>query len=541
MKLSMKMVRHFDKAQCRQAHHPERSRGTVLEMLKTSSPLRMLRTKTALGVDISDKRISLALLKRNKNGVELLASASAPVPDGAIKNGNIEDARVLAKAITELKTRNKIRSYPTAVSFVVDPVLIQILDLPKSIPGNIGQFVRNEVKHCAKLPIKNVVVDYCGIKSSARLGNRRALVVAADNQKITEVAKALTSEGLNIGAIEPASVAYIRACYEKKITRTFDLTLLFAIAREGILTLCLFRNQTLDFVRTKRLEADKCDPDKYSKWLAGEIYEVMRFYELEVLDKRDKWEVILTTDVYNEYIKDNIKVLGSDIEEVELEVRTPEDAYLDTPVADTNLLDKPSAVAVGLAMKLLNLPGCTLNINLLPPEIAEIKSAKKQTLIIANIAAVILFLMILSIGFFNITVGKIKGNTEQQQQTQLGQKNMKELLNKRASLNKQIVSVSEKLNGMNAVLKPGSFLRWGQILDGVRFAIPEKVRVTNLSSGDNSKMLLYGQALSYDAVYRFVGKLNACKQIESASLIETKKDDKSRDLVSYSISCSLIQ
>ena len=400
--------------------------------------------------------------------------------------------------------------------------------------------MRNEVKHCAKLPIKNVVVDFCGIKSSVKLGNHRALVVATDNQKITEVAKALTREGLNIDAVEPASVAYIRACYEKKIAQKFDRNLLFAIVREDILTLCLFRNQTLDFVRTKRLEADKCDPDKYSKWLAGEIYEVLRFYELEVLDKRDKWEVTLTTDIYNEYIKDNIKVLGADIEGVELGVRTLEDAYLDTPVADTNHADKPSAVAVGLAMKLLNFPGCSLNINLLPPGIAEIKSAKRQTLIIANIAAVILLLMILSIGFFNIKVGKVNESIEQKQQKQLG-RDIRALLNEQVLLNEQIVNVSEKLNSMNAILSPRSFLRWGQILDGVRLAIPKTVRITNLSSGDNSKMLLHGQALSYEGVYLFVDMLNTCKHIESASPIETKKDSKSRDLVRYSISCSLIQ
>ncbi len=516
------------------------STKTALQMLKTKSGLGMLSTKTALGIDVSNGRINLALLRGGRNGVELLKAASAPVPEGAIKKGNIEDARVLAKAIKELKTRNKIRSHPTALSFVVNPVLIQILDLPKNIPGNIGQFVRNEVKHCAKLPIKNVVVDFCGIGSSVKLGNRRALVVATDNQRITEVAKALTREGLNIDAVEPASVAYIRACYEKKIAKKFDRNLLFTIVREGILTLCLFRNRTLDFVRTKRLEADKCDPDKCSKWLAGEIYEVLRFYELEVLDKRDKWEVTLTTDIYNEYIKDNIKVLGADIEGVELGVRTSEDAYLDTPVADTNLPDKPSAVAVGLAMKLLNLPGCSLNINLLPPEITEIKSAKKQTLIIANIAAAILFLMILSIGFFNIKVGKVNENIEQKQQKQLG-RDIRALLNEQVLLNEQIVNVSEKLNSMNAILRPRFFLRWGQILDGVRLAIPKTVRVTSLSSGDNSKMLLHGQALSYEAVYLFVDMLNTCKHIESAKLIGTKRDSKPRGLVRYSISCSLIQ
>ncbi|MFZ0034622.1 MAG: pilus assembly protein PilM [Sedimentisphaerales bacterium] len=515
---------------------------TALQMLKTKG-LGRLRTKTALGIDISDKRISLVLLKKGNNGVELLASASAPVPDGAIKNGNIEDARVLAKVIKELKTRNKMRSSHTALSFIVDPEVIQILDLPKGVPANIGQFVRNEVKHYAKLPIKNIAVDFCGVESSVRLGNRRAFVVAADNQKITQAAKAMTSEGLSIGAFEPASVAYIRACYEKKIANKFDQNLLFAIVREGVLNLYLFRNQKLDFVRTKRFEADKADPDKYSKWLAAEIYEVMRFYEFEVLDKHDKWEVLLTTDIYSKYLKDNTKLLGTDgsalgIEAVELKVRSPEDEYLDTPFADTNLPDKPSAVAVGLAMKLLDLQGCTLNINLLPLQISEIKSARKQALVIANIAAVILFLMILSVGFFNTNVAKVTGDIERQTHLSRG---IKELLNEQALLDKQIADVSGEFKGMNAVLKPTSFLKWEQILDEVRFAIPKKVWVTDISGDDGSKMLLYGQALSYDAVYLFVQKLNDSKHIVSASLIETKKDSQSKDLVLWSVSCSLIQ
>ena len=50
-----------------------------------------LRAKTALGIDLSDGRINLALLEKNKDGVKLLKTATGTIPEGAIENGNIED------------------------------------------------------------------------------------------------------------------------------------------------------------------------------------------------------------------------------------------------------------------------------------------------------------------------------------------------------------------------------------------------------------------------------------------------------------------
>ncbi len=58
-----------------------------------------LDTKTALGIDISNGRINLALLRKNSSGVELIKTAAGPVPEGAIKNGNVGDPAILARGI----------------------------------------------------------------------------------------------------------------------------------------------------------------------------------------------------------------------------------------------------------------------------------------------------------------------------------------------------------------------------------------------------------------------------------------------------------
>jgi len=505
---------------------------------RPSSIIHRFSVRTALGIDISDGRINLALLEKSKNGVRLLKTATGPVPDGAVKDGNIEDATALAKAIKALKVRNKIRAQHAAVSLVADPALMQILGLPEKLPANIGQFVQEEVKHYAMLPIENAAIDFCGIKSSGGSGSRRVLVVATDSQKITDAAKTFNSEGLNIDSIEPASVAYIRGCYAKKIAERFDRNLLFAIVHQDILTLCLFRNQALDFVRTKRLEPHVSQDEKYFDWLAEEINAVLKFYEFEVPEALGEWEVNILTGIHNRSVEQEAESLRAKLKPVELEVRTPEDAYLDTPVADTSCPDRPSAVAVGLAMKLLSLPGCTLNINLLPPVVAEAKSAEKQTLVIANVAAAILLLMILSVGFFSMKVKRINANIQQGKQMQL-RKNTQALLDEQGLLSKQIANLSKNINRMNVILSTGSFLRWDQVLNDISLATPKMVRITKLSSKDNSKIVLEGQALSHEAIYLFVDMLNACRYVKSASLIGAKKDSKSAGRVDYSIRCSL--
>ena len=168
-------------------------------------PLRMLGTKTALGLDISDKRISMALLKGGKNGVKLLASASAPLPDGAVKNGSIENAEVLVKVIKGLKTRCGTRTTRTAVSLFTEPVITQIMGIPKQVPGNIGQFVQEQVKHVAVLPANNIALDFRGVAGTGAETNSasRLLVVAADDRKIDGIVKLCSQADLTVESIEP--------------------------------------------------------------------------------------------------------------------------------------------------------------------------------------------------------------------------------------------------------------------------------------------------------------------------------------------------
>jgi len=500
--------------------------------------------KTSLGIDISQDRINLALLKQTKNGVSLLKTATGAVPDGAIKDGNIEDAPALAKAIKKLASQNRMHAQRSALSLVANPMLMQILDLPKKAAGNVRQFVRDEMKHCAILPSGQLALDFCGIQTLFKQTIRRTLVVAADSQQTTHIAHELNRAGLNVESIEPASLAYIRACYAKTIAQAIDQDLLFVIVHGGIITFYLFRKQVLDLVRIKRPEPGICQQctmqsERCRTCLADEINTVLQFYEMEAFDKGDKCQVKLIAQMDGDDAGENIKSPWPNAETMNLEITTLEKAYLDTPVAQANSRDKPSAIAVGLALKLLEGSNMDLNINLLSSEVAQAKAARKELLLIANVGVVIVVLMIFVAGLLGSKTKKTSEIMQGEKCTHLARKTQV-LLNEQGWLDRQIGDVSKTLDCVDNILKSDSHLNWSGILEDIRVAIPSGVRITKISGMGASKLRLECRALSPKEVRLFIEMLNKCEHMGTASLAQTKTDDKAGNLAKYDIDCSLI-
>jgi len=499
-----------------------------------------MRAKTALGIDISGGQINMALLRKARDGVELVKAASGPVPDGAIQNYSIEDTAAVAKAIKELKRGNKIRARKTAVSLQAKDVLVQIMDVPKQLPTNIGQYVQNEVKHYVILPGKEIALDFCGVGSAGQKRNR-LFVAAADGGKVGRLVKVCGQAGLNVVAIEPPMLAYVRALYDKTIAGRFDCNVLIAILGGGVLTLCVFRRHAIDFVRTKNISKEKARPNELCQWLAEQINAIIQFYDVEVPDSSGKWEVnvvaedtVQLPDGAGEFLKSNVPA-GA------VRLRRGENTYQDTPVSQSPHIGagRCSPVAIGLAMRLLGEDKTHLRINLLPAETAEVRSLKKDTLITANIAAVVLLIMVLAAGVLSMAIGKVKNSAIHKKQTGLS-RHTHSLLIEQKLTDERIGQLTDRLELVNKILSSRHDLQWFGILNGIRRATPKTACITSLSSEDGSEIILGGLALSYEAAHLFVNMLSKSKHINSASLIETEKDDGDGGLVRYEINCSLV-
>jgi len=498
----------------------------------------MLDNKTVLGIDISQSTINMALLRDGADGVTLVKAAHCPVPDGAIKDGKIEDSVLLSKAIKTLKDTNKIRARRAAVSLFSQPVLMQIIDMPKNLPANIGQFIHNEVKRCVALSGKEIALDFCSIGSLAQRGTSRIFVLATEAENVAGIARVCNSAQLNIEVIEPPILAYARAFYPQKIAGRFDCNVLMGIIQDNILTLGVFRKQNLDFVRSKEIDREATQPEELCYWLADQINTVIKFYDVEVSDSYPQWEVTVVADCPQlpEGVEETLK---AKVDCPELSFRTPQNAFQDTFINQNAGSDHPSVVAVGLGMKLLDTDDINLGVNLLPLESAEVKSFKKHVLITANIIAALLLPMIFVSGALSMMTNKVNKNIAHIKRTEFID-DMHSLLREEAISDKQIISLSEGIEQMNKILESRHSLPWYEFLNELRTATPSNVRITELFSKANSKIYLKGLASSYEAVHLFVKMLNKSEYIDSASLVETERESSHRGLVSYEINFSLV-
>ncbi len=493
--------------------------------------------KTALGIDISDTRICLALLRRVKIGVRVLKAGSAAVPEGAIKDGSIEQPEVLAKAIRELKSRNRVRARKAAVSLSTGSTIVHILDAPKGAPSNIGQFVQKELRSYIALSGRAIAFDFCGIKCGQRAGDR-LLAVAGDNEEIAVLNRICARAQLDVRAIEPPILGYVRALFAEKIEGKFDSDVLVAMLHGGALTLCVFRKQMLDFIRVEHINGENAKPDGLCRWLAGEINAIIQFYNLDVADISGKWEVTIIAD--DVQLSDDAEAfLSEKIGGAVLEVRTGQNACRDAIVDYHSCKGEPSALAIGLAMGLLDVRQAGLNLNLVPPESAEVKSAKKQLVFTGAVIGVAIPLLTIAAGMgINRHAINTKTSIRDRKQTELTE-DISSVTKELMSLNQQIELLSKRPAEISEILDSRPALAWAKILNDIRDQTPKSVRITDLYSVGDTGMVLQGLALTYESARLFEKTLNDLDFINIASLTEASREDNETALVVYKINCLL--
>jgi Tfp pilus assembly protein PilN len=504
--------------------------------------------KTVAGIDISQERISIVLLKNGKNGPRLVKSVVADVPPGVIKDGNIANPVMLAKAIRDMKVHNRIWTNRAAVSLFAKPVVTQMIEIPKQMPPNLTQFVNGEMKHCAAMPSGDIVLDYCSVGSNKRSVDKKVLAVAAETKKVTVLVQTLGRAGFAAELVEPAILSYLRAISDKKITGRSSCNVLVAIFRDNILTLCVLRNGVVDFIRTKEVRQKSTSGDLCS-WLADELAEIQKFYSVEVMDNTGKWEVAVFADTA-QLPQDAEAILKSKVQAGSLQVRTSKDAYLDTifggqparlasraeRAGDKN--EQPSPVAVGLAMNLLAAQRDNVKLNLMPPKIVQLNEAKRDVLIAVTAVAALLLFMVLAIAAPVYMIRKISGGIAGKT-ARVSVRNTDKMVEKNQYLDSKLQALSNRLDSIAKISELHKDVNWVQLFTNIRDATPASVRIVNLSCPDGQRIQIEGLALSNDAVNSFVSSLEKSPDISTVTLLESSKQEGQKGFINYQINCKL--
>jgi Tfp pilus assembly protein PilN len=496
------------------------------------------RGKTALGIDVSEQGIRLALLRRESRQLILVKTAAGLVPQKALCEAEVCDAAALGSAIRCLVHRNKMQADEAAVGLFSRTMLMQVMDMPKAMPENLTMYVERELKSCIRARSGEICMDYCGIEGRERLGDKRIFAAAADNSSVAALAQSVSRAGVNLKRIEPVMAAYVRALYEKRIARRPRCNVMLVVVREGWFTACVWVNEKLDFVRSRPLEA-KSGEDSVSTRLAEQMRSIAKYYQVDVPGTAGRWEVTVVHDGHGK-IEGLSGQQGWEGVDINVEVLSDEQAFADSPIERASGCDggNASTAAAGLAMGLLSDSRSKVEVNLLPDEVVEKKLARRDVLVAANAAAAILLVLTVAVGAWMLRVehvkGAIGGLVRESHETKAA-----ELVRSHGKIDIQLEQVSVKVRRLEAIAARHSDVDWKVLLEDLGAAAGRNICVTSAASSQGDKLRLRGLALSSEAVNEFVNALEKSRYIEVALLHETQRYEGRDDVLSYEIECVL--
>jgi Tfp pilus assembly protein PilN len=351
-------------------------------------------------------------------------------------------------------------------------------------------------------------------------------------------AKAIEKNNINVKAIEPAITALIRACYNRVIKPAGENNIMILLVRDDTLNLCVFEKQKLEFLRTKKFEADITGSHQRNNWLKCEVESVLQFYEIEKAAKPQSWRIIVACCPEN---SSSVQIAGeirSQISRQDIEIAAFDNSMMDV-VIDGNVNMDISPVAAGAAMKLLDEGLSGVKLNLLPKEIVSTRRAGKELLVITNVAIgliVFLFLLIAYLGEKSISVSR-DVDAKKQKQPKI---NILALVDSKRDISEKTKLLENNLAAVQQAVADRTWRSWAALLVELAGAVPQTILIEDLDARDDKTMKIEGLAINYEAVNSFINLLEQSRKINSVSLNSAGQSMKfGGGLIDYSIICSL--
>jgi Tfp pilus assembly PilM family ATPase len=496
----------------------------------------MINKKTSLGINISESEISFAMLSHAKKQARLIKAGSALIPEGVIKAGNIADPVELGKCLKKLLNSNGLRKCNASVSLLANPSLIQIIDMPAEMPGNIAQFVKSEIKFSTAIAGKQHQYDYHGLGDIGINGTSRVMVTAVDDKKLSALLSALATAGIEPVSIEPAMIAWMRALYDRHMTTNYDGNVLMARADTTSVTVCVLRKGVLDFIRNTEMPM-AVGKKEYLEFFRNELDSVKKFYDIDIAPFEDnKWQMVVEIDPVIAAVDEISELYASEFAHVD--VCLPQQVDLHTSVRMGKSIGKTSIVAVGLALGQNEEAKMKINLDLVPESVRKVKTVKKLTFSAAVAAIVVITVTLLCSNLMSAQFSKTDKKIEITRQL-LATAEVVEVLTEKKQIDRQKADIESRRDFMVGVLTRNKHFNWSEILDTIVEKSTENICITNLSQIRDEKVVITGKVPSHKHAHAFAVALADSDYFKSAVVSEIKKDPYYNGLIDYTMDCVL--
>ncbi len=163
----------------------------------------MADTLTTVALNIGSQRIGMAVFETAKNGSLLLKgfASETVVADPALESSRIGQIRV---AVGDLAQRLKVTKSKVRYAIAGQAVFTRFVKLPPIQVDNIEELVRLEAQQHVPFPIDEVIWDYEMIEGSAE---KEVVIVAIKGDALDELNAAVNESGMATAEVDVAPMA----------------------------------------------------------------------------------------------------------------------------------------------------------------------------------------------------------------------------------------------------------------------------------------------------------------------------------------------
>ncbi|SDQ46679.1 type IV pilus assembly protein PilM [Quadrisphaera sp. DSM 44207] len=170
--------------------------------------------RTAIGLDIGSSGVRAAELAYGRDGARLRRFGQVPLPDTAVRAGEVVDAPVVTAALRELWRTGGFSHRDVVLGVANQRVLVREVDLPAMPLSDLPRALPFQVEGLLPMPVDSVVLDFHPLRSMTSSSGGplvRGLLVAASRDMVMANVRAAEAAGLHVVSVDLTPFALMRA------------------------------------------------------------------------------------------------------------------------------------------------------------------------------------------------------------------------------------------------------------------------------------------------------------------------------------------
>ncbi len=167
-----------------------------------------------VGLDISSNSVKVAEVTVDKGTPVLTNLGTVTLPEGVVRDGEVEDGMALVEALKELWSVTGIKERSVILGIANQKVIVRPIELPYMEREELDSALRFQVQEFIPIPVEDAVLDFDIIEEFMTAEEERMLtilLVAAHKEMINTFIEVLREAGLTPSAIDLKAFALPRS------------------------------------------------------------------------------------------------------------------------------------------------------------------------------------------------------------------------------------------------------------------------------------------------------------------------------------------